>query len=444
MFNSTNKTSRIIWIILIIFVVMSAVAGLKLFTENLPKKNNASQEAALQKDTHFGLDKIGNLSQSGQTLKKFGITWTYKDINPNMPSKEIDDFIKKAEDLEIVPVLNLSTADRKYPSDEIAWKNFIQKTVDRYDGDGKNDLPKLKTPIKYWHVIQEWKVHWKGTAEEYVAFLNMTGDTIKKEDPDAKIVLVGIAGRAMEALVYKYNLVKTPAPLEIQGITGNQDYENEMKYIFENGKYDIVDFHSYEKNYFIEAKVKLLRDVYKIKKPIWVMEAGGPFLKKSEGYTNEISAQFLVKQHVQAFANGIERYIWALGTAKSGGVWDSEPWINMPLLDTKQKPKQSFYTFDVLVDKLKGFTKVENLTIKNDGPESDYVYVFKFIKPDKTVYVLWADAGAKHSIQFSGKSNVLVTDTITAPGQKTPKTKSFSPKNGKVTFDLTANPLFVE
>ena len=88
--------------------------------------------------------------------------------------------------------------------------------------------------------------------------------------------------------------------------------------------------------------MKLLRNIYKIDKPVWVMEAGGPFLKKSEGYTDEKSAQFLVKQHVQAFASGVERYIWALATAKSGGMWDSEPWINMPLSDTKHKPKPSF------------------------------------------------------------------------------------------------------
>ena len=448
MFNSSdkNKAGRIIWIILIIFAVLGAFFYLKSSGKTLPDKINISPKPALQKDTRFGLDKIGNPSQTGEMLKKLGAAWTYKDISPNTPSKEIDDFIKRVENLEIVPVLNLSTADKKYPADETAWKNFIQKTADRYDGDGKNDMPKLKNPIKYWHIAQEWKVHWKGTAEEYVAFLNMTGEAIKKEDSGAKVILVGIAGRAMEALVYKYNLVKTPyssSSLEIAANQGDK-YEDEIKYIFENGKYDIIDFHSYEKNYFLEAKMKLLRDIYKINKPVWVMEAGGPFLKKSEGYTDEKSAQFLVKQHVQAFASGVERYIWALATAKSGGMWDSEPWINMPLLDTKHKPKPSFYAFALLADKLKGFAKVEDLTNKNIGPESDYAYVFKFAKPGKTIYVLWADAGAKYDIPFSGKSKVLITHTPATSGQKTPKTESVSLKNGKVTFDLTANPIFVE
>ena len=435
---------------MIIFAVSGLFASLKSSGETLSGKINKAKVSLkpglqLQKDYHFGLDKIGDPSQSKKALKKLGATWTYKDINPNTPSKEIDDFIKKVEDLGIVPVFNLSTADKKYPSDETTWKNFVKKTTARYDGNGEKDMPKLKTPVKYWHVIQEWKVHWKGTAEEYVAFLNMTGDAIKQEDPGAKIILAGIAGRAMEALVYKYNLVKTPASSEIESKQdGKSGYEDEIKYIFGNGKYDIVDFHSYEKNYFLEAKMKLLRDIYKINKPVWVMEAGGPFLKKSEGYTDEKSAQFLVKQHVQAFASGVERYIWALATAKSGGMWDSEPWINMPLSDTKHKPKPSFYAFDLLADKLKGFTKVEDLTDKNIGIESDYVYVFKFTKPDKTVYILWADAKAKYSIPFPGKSKILVTHTPTTSSQKTPKTESVSPKNEEVTFDLTANPIFAE
>src|SRR3989338_6535891 len=126
MFNSSdkNKAGRIIWIILIIFAVLGAFFYLKSSGKTLPDKINISPKPALQKDTRFGLDKIGNPSQTGEMLKKLGAAWTYKDISPNTPSKEIDDFIKRVENLEIVPVLNLSTADKKYPAYETAWKNF--------------------------------------------------------------------------------------------------------------------------------------------------------------------------------------------------------------------------------------------------------------------------------------------------------------------------------
>ena len=35
------------------------------------------------------------------------------------------------------------------------YKNFLVKLVDRYDGDGSNDMPGLTKPIKYWDVMNE-------------------------------------------------------------------------------------------------------------------------------------------------------------------------------------------------------------------------------------------------------------------------------------------------
>ena len=36
------------------------------------------------------------------------------------------------------------------PKDMQAYKRFVSKTVERYDGDGEDDMPGLKIPIKYW------------------------------------------------------------------------------------------------------------------------------------------------------------------------------------------------------------------------------------------------------------------------------------------------------
>ena len=35
------------------------------------------------------------------------------------------------------------------------YKTFLLKLVDRYDGDGSNDMPGLTKPIKYWDVMNE-------------------------------------------------------------------------------------------------------------------------------------------------------------------------------------------------------------------------------------------------------------------------------------------------
>jgi hypothetical protein len=44
---------------------------------------------------------------------------------------------------------------RKKPCDTFAYKSFINQLVERYDGDGINDMPGLHVPIKHWEVSNE-------------------------------------------------------------------------------------------------------------------------------------------------------------------------------------------------------------------------------------------------------------------------------------------------
>ena len=54
------------------------------------------------------------------------------------------------------------------------YKNFLIKLVDRYDGDGSNDMPGLIKPIKYWDVMNEpeFKMFFKGSKEDFIEIFN--------------------------------------------------------------------------------------------------------------------------------------------------------------------------------------------------------------------------------------------------------------------------------
>ena len=56
------------------------------------------------------------------------------------------------------------------------YKNFLIKLVDRYDGDGKNDMPGLTKPIKYWQIMNEpeFKMFFRGTEEDFVEIFNFS------------------------------------------------------------------------------------------------------------------------------------------------------------------------------------------------------------------------------------------------------------------------------
>ena len=76
------------------------------------------------------------------------------------------------------------------------YKSFLLKLVDRYDGDGSNDMPGLIKPIKYWDIMNEpeFKMFFKGSEKDFVEIFNFSSKVIREKQPDAVIVMAGAAG----------------------------------------------------------------------------------------------------------------------------------------------------------------------------------------------------------------------------------------------------------
>ncbi|MHC4662954.1 MAG: hypothetical protein ACYS8W_14835 [Planctomycetota bacterium] len=75
------------------------------------------------------------------------------------------------------------------PKNEKCWKywnEFVEAVVERYDGDGRDDMPGLKYPHLYYQVQGE--AHWKGTVEEYIKLLEEAYKSIKKANRNAKVL----------------------------------------------------------------------------------------------------------------------------------------------------------------------------------------------------------------------------------------------------------------
>ena len=89
---------------------------------------------------------------------------------------------------------------RGKPCDMDAYREFVRSLVDRYDGDGVDDMPGLVLPIKYWEVVNEPDLptgtpFFTGdpTEADYLEVLQVTGQEIRGSDPDAKVLNGGIA-----------------------------------------------------------------------------------------------------------------------------------------------------------------------------------------------------------------------------------------------------------
>ena len=93
------------------------------------------------------------------------------------------------------------------PCDMQEYKEYLEALVERYDGDGIDDMPSLKIPVKYWEICNEPSMQGQatggmgeelkffyGTSEEYAEVLKASYETIKEADPEAMVLHAGIAG----------------------------------------------------------------------------------------------------------------------------------------------------------------------------------------------------------------------------------------------------------
>ena len=157
------------------------------------------------------------------------------------------------------------------------YKTFLLKLVDRYDGDGNNDMPGLTKPIKHWDIMNEpeFKMFFKGSKEDFVETFNFSSKVIKEKQKDAVIVMAGAAGMFPENKKYWKSVLPK--------IKDNFDIANIHHISTPDGKCD--------KELWVDEFASLLKSL-NISKPIWVTEAmtcGPP----AKAYTN-------------AFLNGAE------------------------------------------------------------------------------------------------------------------------------------------
>ena len=84
-------------------------------------------------------------------------------------------------------------------SDWEAFEKFLTATVERYDGDGKNDMPGLTTRVEAWEIGNEIEGScggFSGDPEGYIELLSASYRIIKEADPTAIV----LNGGALEVL----------------------------------------------------------------------------------------------------------------------------------------------------------------------------------------------------------------------------------------------------
>ena len=310
--------------------------------------------------------------------------------------------------------------------DEKKYLDFLTKVVQRYDGDGVDDMPGLQRPIKYWEIGNEvtMKTEFTGTPEDYGHVLQISYRAIKANCPDCQVLIAGwmTYGNALPA--FQRSL----------------DYLDKVLSHGGAGSFDILSFHSYTNGcpFLTQEQVKGFRNLlarHGRKMPMWMTESDTMLRnRKDDGTVIEHSLQQqsedLIKRAVIAFDAGVQVYFWH-------GFDDYEGSRGgFGFFDGNMKPKPMFYNLRLLRERVGDRTNVERVDLGED------LYFFKFSTQGRSSFVLWSESGDKtvDLAKYVKSPSVRLTWAITQAGKESPET-------GKADIHkvpATKTPVFIE
>lgn len=256
------------------------------------------------------------------------------------------------------------------------YRNFVTKLVERYDGDGVDDMPGLTIPIKHWEILNEPEfqeeplVFFQGSSADYFEILKTTYEAVKEADPEALVVQGGMAGM-MEVCTNFWQAVFD---------LGGADY------------LDIANMHSigHGEHLNIPSFKQFLAKNGIENKPIWVTEVQYQQAYQTQDYSAEDFAKILARSYIFALANGVEKLFYVnikLPPVRHGVPFDERS----ALIKDNGDKSPLFYAHLTVANMLGELSENDEIeTIKQKlGDWSIEEGQYRFAIKDKAVYALW-------------------------------------------------------
>jgi hypothetical protein len=334
---------------------------------------------------------------------------------------------------------------------------FVRKTVERYDGDGVDDMPGLKNPVRFWQIENEPEARtprppqdkpkpntdWEGFAE----IVQLATAAIRAADPGARVLCAGTFSPPAPARERLWQNFWLPLIGKLNG----------------KGP-DIFDLHWFDANY---------RDSYPAYKrfrealdqngfrgaEIWITETGS---SSREGELHQ--AIDLVKRFVYPLGYGVKRVFWAWALVEgwppftcesifdyTGLIYDG----NCPGDPGYGIRKLGYHTYALMTRKLAGadFSSIATLS----SGEND-VFVYRLTRPGGDVHVVWRDGAEKanagtYTLAGVADGAYLVTEAVPAAAEGKEiaafsesifASKQVQASGGALRLDLSSRPVYVE
>lgn len=341
-------------------------------------------------------------------------------------------------------------------------------------------------PIHLWQVENEFffqlldcSVDPRGApvpAEKAARYFRTMAAVIREADPQATVILWGVTG--FDTILFERGLVdavdRGDSDCNYEHITRAEVLANPARYAERRrnlalwrqrvetvlrgaaGAYDAIDFHSYSNNYrWSSAVVRWLAALGLGDLAVISTEMSGPYFmfaalgaprptECAEGgrddrgparHSERVLAEYVVKLFVVGLANGVRRMHWATGEELFDPYIDNYQRVGLVERNGRRKP--AFYTYRLMIQKLRGYVGVESL-----GGDA---YAFRFENRGPVV-VAWSEGGPR-TIDLSsqlptGRVAVtrLVTETDATGNAVLPPVETLT----RATVTVDEAPVFIE
>jgi hypothetical protein len=298
--------------------------------------------------------------------------------------------------------------------DRFYW--FVRDVVERYDGDGYNDVAGLPRGIKHWEFWNEPDAHFQvlgngspfgcwGDANDlywggsyYGEFLKTFHAAVKAADPSAQVVIGGLMMGCAQDPGGRCDLNQPSSINFFEGILRNGAgayfdmvaYHSYAYYAYNTSNYewDLNDRGWSGRGGVLLGKLNFLRDVmarYGVTgKPIIMNEGGlilpcdAPTCSPTSDHYNQ-QANHAVRLYTRAWANGLSGVVWY--------ALEGPGWREAGLHDQNQNPRPAYNVLKLLATRLAGATY--------SGRVSPHPAVegYKFTRSSGEFYIYWTNDG---------------------------------------------------
>ncbi|WP_409342640.1 sugar-binding protein [Paenibacillus sp. MBLB4367] len=250
----------------------------------------------------------------------------------------------------------------------------------------------------------------------YYKLLKKTYETIKATRPDVTVVGMATAGTPLGWMEEVFKL-------------GGLQYM------------DAVSIHPYQSQRPPDGIVDAVRNTQSLirqynqgqLKPLWFTEIGWPTYSGGIGITENTQADYVVRTHVQALGEGVEKVFWY--DLMNDGMKADYHEENFGLLRNANDPqgqftpKPAYAAYAAMTRALIGARFVER---ESFGPG---ISSYKFDKDGRNIRIVWANAPVQAAIHTD--SPIQVADMMG-------NTETFTPLDGKVYVTLTGEPIYIK